>query len=160
MILPKGKYYVGDPCYIFHKSWGDVLIETEFFGKEVQTINGIPVFGGSTMYGDGTYFDQDHRSYAVDSGTLAAIPVELIKVDGDEDIESVGSSNYMHIIDFPEDFECVLEDGEFRFGHIIIDTEGHEEDEEDLFDDDDDEDEIDDDESDEDEDEERVNWAI
>ena len=63
--LKKGKYYVGDPCYIFGKSWDKVLNDTDYFdnGEIVKVFSKDCIVGG-TAYGDGIYTDNFGREYA------------------------------------------------------------------------------------------------
>lgn len=112
--LPPGKYYIGDPCYVFEVSWDAVLSETDYFTNERQTIKGVPVFGGPTAYGDGVYLGSDGFDYSVDAGLLAAIPVELIE---DETGAAFGT-----VVDAPSGLECANHAGAFTFGPISIDT--------------------------------------
>ena len=64
-----GKYYIGDPCYVFgteengSKSWSDILEDTDFFEKDTLTIGKkvFDILGGSTAYGDGAYQRRQHH---------------------------------------------------------------------------------------------------
>lgn len=133
-MLPAGTYYIGDPCYVFAESWDSVLEETDFFRKENQTINGVPVFGASTAFGDGSYPGSNRFYYPVDAGLLGAIPVELM--EGSHD--GVGT-----IISAPNGLVCCsADDGSFTFAAIggeKIFIETHEE-EDDEYDDDEEDD--------------------
>lgn len=132
--LPPGRYYIGDPCYVFDESWDDVLTATDFFDKNVQTFRGVPVFGHSTAYGDGAYHGSNGREYGVDAGLLGAIPEQLFDNQPDDNGP---------VIDAPQGLRCSYSDGVFYF-HVIgantieIDTDPDEGDE---YDEDFDEDE-------------------
>lgn len=77
--LPPGKYYIGDPCYVFSsKSWAE-LIRTDGFDDGPVVFRGRPLWAGHTLHGDGEYLDQFQNSFPVDSGLLGAVPVELIE---------------------------------------------------------------------------------
>ena len=80
--LKKGKYYVGDPCYIFGKSWDKVLNDTDYFdnGEIVKVFSKDCIVGG-TAYGDGIYTDNFGREYNVDAGLIGVLPVSLISID-------------------------------------------------------------------------------
>jgi hypothetical protein len=66
--MKKGRYYIGDPCYIFPDSWEDVLMETNSFEGNEWEINRETVVGELTAYGDICYYDNEGRAYGVDSG--------------------------------------------------------------------------------------------
>lgn len=140
--MPAGRYYVGDPCYLFNQSWHKILEENEYFEKEEQKINGLKVACGGTAYGDGTYSDNKGRQYGVDAGLIGILPVELIALDGKLTEDEINTSNNMHIIEMNDttEFEVEISDGVFQFGDIIINTKDEEdpEDEEDYSDDDED----------------------
>ncbi len=115
-----GKYYIGDPCYIFEKSWSDVCDSVIF--KYEDEYKGKPLLIGSTSYGDGTYTDDQNRKYWVDSGTIGILPISFLKVDKKETIKSINKSEGMHIVEFENDFTASIENGIFMFGDIKIDT--------------------------------------
>lgn len=105
-MLPKGKYYICDPCYVIpNEEWDAILKETKYFGlltgekdeegrdiynpKEKQ--GGIFYWKGkalavfSTDHGDGLYEDESYGyKFPVDAGMLGAIPVELSDRDPEE----------------------------------------------------------------------------
>jgi hypothetical protein len=68
--MPPGRYWVGDLCYVLQDEWG------ESCGKP-DGVHALPdgrrVAMFSTIHGDGTYFDEQGREYAVDSGSLGCI---------------------------------------------------------------------------------------
>lgn len=129
MILPKGKYYVGDPCYIFNKSWDEICTMLFDEGSNLLTeLYKKPVFIDSTAYGDGIYYDQFSRKYYVDAGLIGCLPISLLRKDSKQTISSVQKHEGMHIIDFKEDFEVSCYNGVFQFGEIIIDTSYDDED--------------------------------
>lgn len=121
--LKAGTYYVGDPQYIFKQSWNKV-VQTEgyYYCDEVTKIFGIDCFTASTYDGDGTFVDNDGRSYRIDSGMLSVIPVALLEVDGIYTIEQVNSKDFIHIIQFRNDFNVCVDDGMFLIDNITIDT--------------------------------------
>lgn len=120
MKLEKGIYYIGDPCYIFDKSWNEVLNQTDFFSSdEIQTLFGERCFAVSSG-GDGCLFDNKGRKYFVDSGTIGAMPINLIDIDKKVTIEEVFLSEGMHIVEFTEDFEVGHDYGSVTFGNIYI----------------------------------------
>lgn len=129
----KGSYYIGDPCYLFDKSWGDVLHETDFFNQPFKgecKFKGKVVAGGATAYGDGVYQDKEGKEYWVDSGMLAILPISLEKIDGKFREGRPFKEQGAHIVKFDSDFDVEISDGIFTFGHIIIDTKNDSEEEE------------------------------
>lgn len=125
--LKKGKYYVGDPCYLFDKSWSKVLTETKYFqSEEIIKIFNKDCIVGNTADGDGSYFDNHGRKYYVDTGFIGVIPVSLIEVDNRTSLKEIDMSAGMHIITFEEDFNVSVFYGRFLFGDILIDTQDYE----------------------------------
>ena len=121
--MKAGKYYIGDPCYIFDKSWMKILEKTNFFHPEGYfTLFERKCFIGNTAYGDGTYVDNFNRKYAVDAGLLSILPTFLIKIDNKVSRLQIKNSGYMHIVKMEKGFECSVRAGLFKFGPIRIDT--------------------------------------
>lgn len=118
-VLPAGRYYIGDPCYVLKDDWDKVCgyLERNLIGCLGKTI-----FMACTAYGDGVYSDKKGNDYPVDSGCIGAVPIELIKEFGPPPCP------YM-IVDFPDGLEINYEGGKFEFGDIIIDTLDNEDDE-------------------------------
>lgn len=84
VTMPAGEYFVGDPCYaVPDEKWSDWL-DDAYGGRDGNTVDvllaevdGRPVLGISTAYGDGVYWASDGCSYPVDSGLLGLVPVEV-----------------------------------------------------------------------------------
>ena len=138
-FLPPGKYFIGDPCYVFDKKWSggavdrgicDVILD----GGE-QVFEGREFYAHFTAYGDGVYPGSNGFAYGVDAGLLGAIPVELIEEQpGPED----GT-----IIDAPKGLDCDEVNGVFTFHawggeRITINTSGESDEEDDYNDEEDD----------------------
>lgn len=121
--LKKGKYYVGDPCYPFNKSWSKILTETDYF-KDEEGMRKLGIYAGGTHFGDGIYLDNEDHEYYVDSGMLGIMDVSKLKLDNT--ILTASGLGY-RIIDFKEDFEIEFDvnnkRGNFKFGNVEIDTE-------------------------------------
>jgi len=129
-MLPVGKYYVGDLCYVLdNDEWDEVcsliiqgnkVIDGEFVLKDGRE---FAIY--STAYGDGEYNDYYGNSYSVDSGSIGCIKIEDIKNVKDKiDIELLGA-----IVDFEIDFVTGGGrgtkdwDGRIQFGRIAIETD-------------------------------------
>lgn len=127
-MMPAGRYYVGDLCYVMHPQWDEFCSKTisgnECLDGEVVFDNGVKVTQFGTAYGDGVYEDQFENSYPVDAGLIGCIRFEDIN---DPKAWLEGGN----IIEFEEDFECAEDNGILYFGHIKIDTKGYWEDEDD-----------------------------
>jgi len=136
-IVPPGKYWLTDPCYVITDSadWSAYLqacaLESEEYkslgAQETTTAldctlnghytalpNGMKVLSFSTHCGDGGYTDQLGGNYTVDSGLLGLVPHEYAP---EADIANVG-----RLVDFPEETLCFTRDGILTFGNYIIDT--------------------------------------
>ena len=137
--FPAGKYYIGDPCYLFDQSWDKILQENQYFDKEDQVINGVSVMVDGTAWGDGLFFGNFEGRIPVDAGLIGILPVELIGLDNKVTIEQVTAEDFGLIVDFATPIDCYTEEGVFHFGDITIDTNG-DDDEEDLWDEDDEDD--------------------
>lgn len=123
MTFKAGTYYIGDPCYIFNKSWDQILEQTDYFLSEsVENIFGFNCLVGGTAYGDGTYFDNYGRKYWVDAGLIGILPVELLGIDKCYTKEQIETEEGMHIITFESDFKAWVSNGHFYFGDININT--------------------------------------
>lgn len=135
-MMPAGKYYVGDLCYVMtDEEWkefcdltikGNNVIDGEFEFKD-----GRKFASYSTKYGDGTYYDQHGYSYSVDAGLIGCILVSDIKAEKYDNLLDLGA-----IEEFNTDFvtgggrNFPDWEGTIQFGHIAIETAGQYEDEE------------------------------
>lgn len=132
-MMPAGRYYIGDLCYVMHPQWeefcnitisGSMVEDGEF-----KLENGVRFASLCTMYGDGSYFDQFNNRYPVDAGLIGCVRVEDI-TDPDARLD-LGA-----VIEFENDFEVSSKNGVLTFGHIVINT-GDEEDDDDYEEDED-----------------------
>jgi hypothetical protein len=136
-MKPSETYYIGDLGYVIHGSaWDEVCnLTSPCIGEEreggIVLKDGRELFIFSTAHGDGEFKDQFGNTYGVDSGTLGAIRVEDIR---EENLIELGC---LHTFDQPlSDAECCSVDGVVTFGHIRIDTDPLQDDEEDYLDED------------------------
>lgn len=119
VTMPAGTYYVGDPCYsVPDERWMEYLEAARFDQPEgrrylLAHLDGHPVLGIGTAYGDGEYPGSDGKYYPVDAGLIGLVPVEV----GIEDPFGVNT------VTFDEPFECSYKDkGTIVLGHIKIET--------------------------------------
>ena len=121
-MMPAGKYYIGDLAYVMHGEWdefcdltikGNSLSNGEFSLKDGRRFASF-----TTKYGDGSYFDEEGRSYSVDAGLIGCILVE--------DIDLSDKSNFLNggqVVNFDRDFTTFSSGGVIRIGNVVIDTE-------------------------------------
>lgn len=127
-----GKIYVGDPCYAMSEEIYNLLLKEldKDDSMETYTIKGHEIFNFSTAYGDGTYEGTNGMCFSVDSGMLAAIPMELCDPDQLETLGDLG-----HLLNVNE-LGMSVENGVFyvewnnRINYFYIDTRMEDEDEE------------------------------
>ncbi len=140
VIVPPGRYILGDPCYSISGDHWDELLETcDYFEQPVGHVSvSVPaknfvyerfhVLGFQTAYGDGTYKGSDGNSYSVDAGLIGLVPVELAEALGALDETSPNYVSGKVIVEFHVPTTCSNEGGYMKFGNIVIDTEGYDED--------------------------------
>ena len=156
VIMPAGRYIMGDPCYCFShdtESWRNLCNqahageEWENYGsaRKLEHIERVKKMGSkepveyvhhilwvSTKWGDGGYDDQFGHTYFVDAGLLGLVPVDCVE-DGCSYLqwkEKDGENNSCgRVVEFSEPFECYYEDGKVVIGPYVIDTDPAPEDE-------------------------------
>ena len=121
-IMKPGQYYIGDPTYVFDPlgyEWQQNM-GCAFYDRDKT------IFGGGTMYGDSIYYDKKGRTFWVDSGCLALIPVEMLLIDNTAIGRSVVERGGAHIVTFKRGFSVSSINGVFTFGNIVINTDTEE----------------------------------
>ncbi len=117
MILPAGKYYIGDPCYVLDAAAMNAVTDKMTSGEAASSVfevNGHMMWAHFTQYGDGAFADQNGAEYPVDSAALSAVPIDLVKnPEGEE---------HGTVIEFDMSFTVNYKNGVFWFGDICIDT--------------------------------------
>ena len=123
VVVPKGSYAIGDPCYaVPNDDWSDLLDSCTYFESPIgyvvkDGVQKFPVLAFGTKWGDGCYRGTDGKTYPVDAGLIGLVPVEIIKDFAD-----------CELITFEKDTICVNDgSGKLKFGHITIDTDPNEE---------------------------------
>ena len=129
-MMPSGQYYVGDLCYVMHPQWDEVcsLILSDDLNEdgEYTLKNGVRFAVHRTLYGDGTYFDNEGRSYSVDAGIIGCILV----TDIDDNTQSPEGGN---VVNFSVPFETSECYGQIRFADFCIETGDIEDDDEEDY---------------------------
>lgn len=121
LTLPPGKYYIGDPYWIFNdQTLQALLVAAKHFQEgDIVEFNGFELWAAKTAWGSGTFEDQNGAEYAVDSSYLGAVPLELVEVP--EGLEHGTSMEFSIGLNVKE------HKGTFWFGIIVIKTDDDEE---------------------------------
>ena len=128
-MMPAGKYYIGDLCYVMgDEEWDDfcgvTISGNECLQGEFEMPDGRKFATYSTAWGDGLYKDQYGNRYGVDAGLIGCIKLDDIKADKYSNIEDLGS-----VFEFKEDFTTSGGrgdrdwDGVIRIGNVRINTD-------------------------------------
>jgi hypothetical protein len=116
VILPKGKYFIGDPCYAIRDNW-DEFCDESFKKDTMDSYKGTPMFCHGTAYGDGYFRGSDKKNYGVDAGIIGVVPMSLVTETDMNELKRLGTVKI-----FKEDFKCFYNQGMFFIGKIIINT--------------------------------------
>ena len=118
VIVPKGSYVIGDPCYaVPDKDWIALLETCNYFESPIGYVKDgmqkFPVLAFGTKWGDGCYRGTDGNEYGVDAGLIGLVPVEIVK-----------DLSEHTIVTFEKPTLCIDDtSGKLKFGHITIDTD-------------------------------------
>lgn len=118
-MMPAGKYYVGDLCYVMHPEWNEVCDLLDGGEGEFTLKDGRKFASLNTYYGDGVYTSNMGTEHSVDAGLIGCIRVCDIL---DDEYTQEHTKELGAFIDFQEPFEVWNDDGILCFGHIRIDT--------------------------------------
>lgn len=128
-MMPAGRYYVGDLCYVMDdKEWDQFCSITikgmDCLDGEFEMPDGRKFATYGTKYGDGLYRDQYGNKYGVDAGLIGCIRVEDIRAEKYKNIERLGA-----IHEFDTDFvtgggrKNMDWSGTIQFGRVAIETD-------------------------------------
>lgn len=121
VLMPPGTYRVGDPCYSVPTArWREWLTAANYMDEPtilLAELDGYPIIGIGTAYGDGRYVDAEGRTYAVDAGLIGLVPVGLPDLRDDR-------SGLWHQVTFTEPFRCYYNESTqtIHLGTITIPT--------------------------------------
>ena len=128
-MMPAGKYYIGDLCYVLDAVWDEFCNITiggnDLLDGEFTLPDGRRFASYGTAYGDGIYSDQLGNRYGVDAGLIGCILVDDLSEADKAEATKCGA-----VIEFSEPFATYVENGTIVFGEVRIPT-GDEEEEED-----------------------------
>ena len=130
-MMPAGRYYVGDLCYVMTDEEWKECCELFFAGRDDHGVNdgeftlkdGRRFASYSTAYGDGVYWDQHKNCYSVDAGLIGCILESDIKSEKYDNILDLAA-----IIDFDKPFVTgggrydKDSDGVIQIGSVMIET--------------------------------------
>lgn len=115
--MPAGSYWVGDPCYaVPDERWMEWLEAANYMDDPrilLAELDGQPVLGVGTAYGDGEYYSETGEAFPVDAGLIGLTPAALVTEE----------PSGMHLVEFKHDFTCRYDEGKIVLGHITIDTD-------------------------------------
>ena len=121
-MMPAGKYYIGDLCYVMGDEWRQVcsiiIKDNQCLNGEFELDDGRRFAIYSTAYGDGEYYDQYGHTYSVDAGSIGCILMSDIRANKYDNLLDLGA-----ILEFTEPFETGSQGGQLQFGHVIIETD-------------------------------------
>ena len=125
-MMPAGKYYIGDICYVMSDDWDEVcdltIKDSKVINGEFEMKDGRRFAMYSTKYGDGLYRSNMGTKHAVDSGTIGCILVDdIIDIPKFEVEDKLGT-----VVTIDRSFGTGERDGLIVFGDIIINTESDE----------------------------------
>jgi hypothetical protein len=122
-MMPAGKYYIGDLCYVMDSDEWDEFCAITIQGNncidgEFELPDGRRFATYGTRWGDGEYYDQYGHTYSVDAGLIGCIRVEDIRANKYDNILDLGA-----VQEFAEPFVTGSHKGQLVFGHVLIDTD-------------------------------------
>ena len=112
-MMPAGKYWIGDLCYVMHDEWSEFCDQLE--PGEHTLKDGRRYAWCGTAHGDGCYPASDGSRLGVDAGLIGCI---LVK-----DIDLTNVANGLEdgtIVEFTKPFELTYDDGTIRFGNELV----------------------------------------
>jgi len=122
-LFKSGKYYIGDPCYVISSDSARMIYAKADATQQLFSYMGHKFFCAYTKYGDGSYYDNNRKEYAVDSCKLGIIPIAIIEFEK-RNIDNMVNCDLGHIYDFKDDFVVSIDgNGRFMFNDIVIETD-------------------------------------
>lgn len=121
VYMEPGTYYIGDLCYVLNNSWDEfcelTIRDNECINGGFRFADGREFVSFTTIYGDGTYTDEEGFKYPVDAGLIGCIRIEDMDCISGE----VGDSGQIRA--FTKPFICERVDGVLYFGKVAIDLD-------------------------------------
>ena len=124
-MMPAGRYYIGDLCYVMtDKEWDEfcklTIVDNDCIQGEFTFEDGRRFATYGTKWGDGVYRSNINSKHSVDSGTIGCMRLNEINIEklNEEEMEDFGA-----IVTFDSDFRTGENDGLITFGQVIINTD-------------------------------------
>lgn len=121
-MLPKGDYWVGDPCLSLpRQDWKNLFLNSEQFPINNMfgaTYKGKLVVAIGAERGDGRYVDNEGYTYTVDSGFIGFIPQAFVKEENEHGLGSI--SKLGRFVSFKEDFQVSVNKHGIMCENIVI----------------------------------------
>ena len=122
-MMPAGRYYVGDLCYVLNDDdWSNVCEKTIKDGQPVDgefiLSDGRVIATYRTKWGDGLFYSNIGTVHCVDSGSIGCILESDINIKLPEHINELGA-----FVDISTDFKTGEHEGIIQFGFLSIDTD-------------------------------------
>lgn len=126
-------FYIGDPCYVMgHSTYHGYWEKEKGFKSGVYPMGGDCGFAVAGTGGDGTFLGMSGLPYSVDTGTIGAVSLELVRRDPRpelggtwekalESMEWYGRIIREKRIRFDADCNCILIKDEFGGTIELID---------------------------------------
>lgn len=125
-MMPAGRYYIGDLCYVMTtKEWDEfcslTIVDHDVVDGEFEMEDGRRFATYRTKWGDGMYRSNINSKHLVDSGTIGCMRLNAISMTklNEEEMDQLGA-----IVNFSHEFKSGSKDGFITFGDVIIDTVG------------------------------------
>jgi len=120
-MMKAGTYYIGDLCYVMHDRWDEfcalTCVENRVLDGEFNLADCTRFATFTTKWGDGTYRDEQGRTYGVDAGLIGCIDVKDI---APSELENLTDG---HVVEFVQDFRPFSAAGVISIGNVVIDTD-------------------------------------
>ena len=128
-MMPAGRYYIGDLCYVMHPEWdefcGITLDGMDSNDGEFTLADGRRFASYGTSHGDGCYLCSNGAMLGVDAGLIGCIRVDDIREpEGLKQMEDLGT-----VVEFAEPFQTWEAAGTIFFGKIYVETDPDSDDE-------------------------------
>lgn len=113
VVVPRGAYILGDPCYVVPDADWDALLQScNYFNEPVGKVGDFKVLAFGTKWGDGCYPDNKGNTYPVDAGLIGLVPVAYATADWNDST----------LVVFENETLCTNDDGILKFGDYVVDT--------------------------------------
>ncbi len=115
-IIPKGQYFIGDPCHVFSDDVWSKILRQNTHNDIVFKIDDKK-FVMCDIGGDGDIQDSTSHVYSIDSGSLGIVPLDVLDLALLEKTKHLGK-----VVTFEKTTEVKFMSEEFvQFGDLFFD---------------------------------------